>query len=136
MSSDRMMSSDRRNQISEESLPTYVEDLRSLASSLGTSASRDTSSNQLRGLELLSAIIRAKTRMISNDAGSPKARTRLRRLREGEKKDGQPHSGVREAHGRRHPLTKLRAECSLGMFKMEKGLTFTVNMHCVISTCA
>ena len=86
-SSDRLMSSDRHNQISEESLPTYVEELRSLGRSLGTSASRDKSSNQLReGLQLLSASIRAKTRMISNDADSSKARTRLRRLREGEKK--------------------------------------------------
>lgn len=74
--------------IERDSLPRYVEELRSLAKSLeGTARCADIPVNQIRdSIELLTASIHAKTRMIRRDADTAKARARLRRLRRGETK--------------------------------------------------
>ncbi|XP_043227996.1 uncharacterized protein LOC122384523 [Amphibalanus amphitrite] len=72
--------------IDRESLSRYVGELRTLARSLESSArSSNVNVQQLRdSIELLSASIQAKTKMISRDADTSKARTRLRRLRRDE----------------------------------------------------
>ena len=75
-----------RFSIDRDSLGRHVEELRTLASSLESSArSTDTALSQLRhSIELMSASVQSKTRQISRDADTSKARARLRRLRRDE----------------------------------------------------